>query len=186
MRGCHGTWVVPPGLFGRFALPSRPYDEPMSRASELAAEYLAAPDREAFLRAHSNLPGPRANLELLSVAAAHSDVADLDRWATISPAEAPVNTPEVFPVCVGVAGLGFAVARGDRSPLPRLRVIANDSRWRVRESVAIGLQSWGDEDMAGLLDEMEAWASGSPLEGRAAMAAICEPRLLRRRDDVKR
>jgi hypothetical protein len=26
---------------------------------------------------------------------------------------------------------------------------------------------------------MEAWATGSPLEGRAAMAAVCEPRLLR-------
>jgi hypothetical protein len=163
-----------------------PYDEPMSRASELAAEYRAAPVREAFLMARSNLPGPRANLELLSVAAAHSDVADLDRWAGLSVDDAPENTPEVFLACVGVAGLGFVVSRGDRSPLPRLRAIANDPRWRVRESVAIGLQAWGDADVPALLDEMERWAAGSLLEGRAAMAAICEPRLLRRRADVQR
>jgi hypothetical protein len=40
--------------------------------------------------------------------------------------------------------------------------------------------------MGGLLDKMERWATGSPLEGRAAMAAICESRLLRRREDVQR
>jgi len=158
----------------------------MSRRSDLAAEYGAASNREAFLKGRSGLPGPRANLELLSIAASVSDPADLDRWAALSPTQAPENTPDVFLVCVGVAGLGFTVARGDRSPLPRLRETANDPRWRVRESVAIGLQAWGDADMPGLLDAMEAWATGTPLEGRAAMAAICEPRLLRRRKDVTR
>lgn len=158
----------------------------MSRSSELAAEYAAASNREAFLKARSGLPGPRANLELLTIAAANSDQADLDRWAALSPVDAPENTPDVFLVCVGVAGLGFIVARGDRSPLPRLRATANDPRWRVRESVAIGLQAWGDADTSALLDEMENWATGTPLEGRAAMAAICEPRLLRRRENVTR
>jgi hypothetical protein len=123
---------------------------------------------------------------LLSIAAADSDPADIDRWAALSPAEAPENTPKVFLACVGVAGLGFIVARGDRTPLPRLRATANDSRWRVREAIAIGLQAWGDHDMPALLDEMEKWTAGTPLEGRAAMAAICEPRLLKRRDDVRR
>ncbi len=164
----------------------QPYDERMNRSSELAADYSAAPDRERFLREHSGLPGPRSNLELLSIAAASSEPADLDRWATLSPAQAPENTPDVFVACVGTAGLGFTVARGDRSPLPRLRALSNDSRWRVRESVAIGLQAWGDADVPALLDEMGRWATGSPLEGRAAMAAICEPRLLRRRDDIQR
>jgi hypothetical protein len=158
----------------------------MNRSSELAAEYAAARDREAFLTVRSNLPGPRANLELLSIAAGTSDPADLARWAALTPTEAPENTPEVFLVCVGAAGLGHIVAWGDRSPLPRLRAVTNDPRWRVRESVAIGLQAWGDADMPALLDEMERWATGSPLEGRAAMAAICEPRLLRRREDGQR
>src|SRR5262245_50019822 len=147
----------------------------MSRRTELAAEFQAAPDREAFLRERSGLPGPRANLELLSLAASESDLVELNRWAALSPEAAPENTPEVFLCCVGVAGLGFVVAHGDHSPLARLRAVSNDPRWRVRESVAIGLQAWGDDDMPALLDEMETWASGSPLEGRAAMVAICEP-----------
>jgi hypothetical protein len=43
----------------------------------------------------------------------------------------------------------------------------------------MALQRWGDEDMAGLLQEMAGWAEGSLLEQRAVVAALCEPRLLR-------
>ena len=42
----------------------------------------------------------------------------------------------------------------------------------------MALQAWGDVDRQALLDELPAWASASPFEGRAAMAALCEPRLL--------
>jgi hypothetical protein len=48
----------------------------------------------------------------------------------------------------------------------------------------MALQAWGDVDPDALLGEMERWAGGSPLEGRAAMAALCEPRLLRDRHMV--
>jgi hypothetical protein len=152
----------------------------MSRRDEAAA-YAAAPDREAYLRGHSGLPGPRGNLELIDVASAATDRADLERWAALGPETAAENTPEVFLACVGTVGLGRIVAAGDRSPLATLRRLANDPRWRVREAVAMALQAWGDADVAGLLDEMDRWAGGSPLEGRAAMAALCEPRLLRER-----
>ena len=148
------------------------------RRHELEAAFLAAPDREAYLVAHSGLPGPRGNLELIDVASAASDRADLERWAALTPAEAPENTPGAFLACVGIVGLGRLVAAGDRSPLPRLRQSGNDPRWRVREAVAMALQAWGDADPAALVTEMEEWAAGSPLEGRAAMAALCEPRLL--------
>jgi hypothetical protein len=43
----------------------------------------------------------------------------------------------------------------------------------------MALQAWGDIDPDALVAEMERWVGGSPLEGRAAMAALCEPRLLR-------
>ena len=43
----------------------------------------------------------------------------------------------------------------------------------------MALQRWGDADMAGVLAEMADWATGNPLEQRAAAAALCEPRLLR-------
>jgi hypothetical protein len=147
--------------------------------SELKAAFLAAPDRESWLRDHSSLPGPRSNLELLDVAAAESSRADLARWAAFGPQVAPENTPAVFLACVGTVGFGYLVAAGDRSFLPALRRSSRDARWRVREAVAMALQAWGDADTAALVDEMERWASGPPLEGRAALAALCEPRLLR-------
>ncbi len=158
----------------------------MTRRDEERAGFLAAADRDAYLRAHSNLPGPRGNLELLDVASGAADRADLERWAALDAAAAPGDSPEGFLACVGIVGLGRLVATGDRSLLPILRRASGDGRWRVREAVALGLQAWGDEDMAALVDEMEGWAFGTPLEGRAAMAALCEPRLLRGRAIVGR
>jgi hypothetical protein len=151
---------------------------------ELETALLAAPEREAFLLAHSGLPGPRGNLELIDVASAASERAEIERWAVLTPAEAPENTPGVFLACVGLVGLGRLVAAGDRSLLPVLRRSSSDPRWRVREAVAMALQAWGDLDIRSLVAEMERWAGGSHLEGRAAMAALCEPRLLRERTTV--
>lgn len=156
----------------------------MSRRAIEEAAFFAAPDREAYLRANSGLPGPRGNLELIDVASAASDRADLERWAALGPEVAPENTPAAFLACVGIVGLGRLVAAGDRSLLPSLRRASNDPRWRVREAVAMALQAWGDADPTALVAEMEGWAGGSPLEGRAAMAALCEPRLLHDREVV--
>lgn len=157
-----------------------------SRRHIEAEAFLAAPDRAEYLRTHSGLPGPRSNLELLDAASAACDRVQLERWAALGPEVAPENSPEVFLACVGIVGLGRVAAAGDRSVLPALRQSSNDPRWRIRESVAIGLQAWGDVDTEALVDEMERWAVGSPLEGRAAMAALCEPRLLRDRRTVSR
>jgi hypothetical protein len=156
----------------------------LTRRDEEATAYREAPDREGYLRAHSGLPGPRGNLELIDVASAATDRADLERWAALAPDVAPENTPDVFLVCVGTVGLGRIVGAGDRSPLPTLRRLSSDRRWRVREAVAMALQAWGDVDIDGLVDEMLRWADGMPLERRAAMAALCEPRLLRTRRTV--
>jgi hypothetical protein len=158
----------------------------VSRPDVERAGLLAASDRAAYLRAHSRLPGPRGNLELLDVAARACDRSELVHWAALEPAAAPENTPDVFLVAVGVVGLGCMIAAGDRSLLPGLRRMSADPRWRVREAVAMALQVWGDADTPALVAEMERWADGSPLEGRAAMAALCEPRLLGDRSTVER
>ncbi len=42
----------------------------------------------------------------------------------------------------------------------------------------MALQRLGDADVERLLDLVEEWAGGNELERRAAIAAICEPRLL--------
>jgi hypothetical protein len=43
----------------------------------------------------------------------------------------------------------------------------------------MALQAYGDVDMAALVYAMRAWCEGTPLEQRAAAAALCEPRLLK-------
>jgi hypothetical protein len=50
----------------------------------------------------------------------------------------------------------------------------------------MALQRWGQTDMNLLLQEMEVWSRGSPLEQRAAAAALCEPGLLKDPDEARR
>ena len=70
-------------------------------------------------------------------------------------------------------------ANGDARLLAVLRAHASDPRWRVREAVAMGLQRLGDADPVRLVAVVTDWAGGNVLEQRAAIAAVCEPRLLR-------
>ena len=133
-------------------------------------------DWETYLKANSGLPGPRANLELVE---AVSEEADADLLWRLS-----ASSDEFLALC-GTAGLGRLV-RSDDSVLPWLKELAEDARWRVREGVAIALQRFGRSDMARLITEMEAWSKAGPLVQRAAAAALCEPPLLKKPDEVKR
>ena len=135
-------------------------------------------DWDAYLLAETGLPGPRGNLELAQAVADIGDPARFQRYAAITAHQAPTNTPGEFLAFCGVVGLGRLVAEGHHELLPTLRRHASDPRWRLREAVAMALQRLGDADMDRLLAEMRCWAQGSPLEQRAAAAALCEPRLL--------
>jgi hypothetical protein len=141
---------------------------------------------EPFLAQNSGLPGPRGNLELAQAVAMEGSKALFLQLLTYDPEQAPTNTPGEFLAFCGVAGLGTVLAQGERAMLPLLRSYAGDPRWRVREAVAIALQRWGDEDRAGLLQEMAQWSEGSLLEQRAVVAALCEPRLLRQAQAAER
>jgi hypothetical protein len=132
----------------------------------------------AYLREHSGLPGPRANLELIQAVADEGDAARFDGL---------LATDDEYPVCCGVVGLGRLLAeetdRTDRADgtdvEARLRLHASDGRWRVREAVAMALQRLGDADPVRLLRVVSAWADDpDPSVRRAAVAGICEPRLL--------
>jgi len=133
-------------------------------------------DWETYLKANSGLPGPRANLELVE---AVGEEADADLLWRLS-----ASSDEFLALC-GTAGLGRLV-RSDETVLPWLKELAEDPRWRVREGVAIALQRFGRSDMARLTTEMEAWSKAGPLVQRAAAAALCEPPLLKKPDEVKR
>jgi hypothetical protein len=164
------------------------------RAIREVEPLIGVPDGVAALERHllerSSLPGPRANLEL---AAAFADAVAarglgstewsiVRRWLDV-PTSAPDPRAEYLPVCA-LQALGAAYTGLDsndrRAVLDALRRAAVDSRWRVRESVAIGLQRLGEVDPASFAAIVRDWAGDpSPLVRRATLAALAHPPILR-------
>jgi hypothetical protein len=158
-------------------------------ASELRAELLAG----------SRLPGPRLNLALVrEFAGAVGEVVRqpqpptdalvdlLDGWAALPPADAPGDGPVVILPCAAVAAYGdVAVARREwwSDEMEKLRRAASDSRWRVREVVAMALQRVLSHDWDRTAAVVRTWTEDpDPLVVRAAAAAVAEPSLLREAD----
>lgn len=136
-------------------------------------EGLPASEWPAFVSARSGLPGPRANLPLVQAAARAAGPAAID---------ALLRDGGEYPAMCAAAALGRRAAdpAADPGAAARARALATDSRWRVREGVALGLQLLGDDDLDSLVRVVTGWAlDPEPLVVRAAIAAICEPRLLR-------
>lgn len=143
----------------------------MNAIAQWAAQLESLPRGEwpAFLDAHSHLPGPRGNIELVAA------VAPLLEPPMIE--ELQESGDEFRGVCAAAAlGRRAADATAERGA----RELACDERWRVREGVAIGLQLLGDSDPAVVFALVLRWVDDPrPLVQRAAAAAVCEPRLLR-------
>lgn len=125
-----------------------------------------------YLDEHSGLPGPRANLTLVD---AFADVAPEEIIWQLS------GSPDEFRRLCAAAALGrlFLERPGDETVLARLTELAADDNWRVREGVAMALQRVGDASPELLLTLVERFLGGPPRVVRAAVAGICEPRLLR-------
>lgn len=136
--------------------------------------------------AESGLPGPRGNLELAQAAADEGSLEQFEAWLEWTPERAPVNSPYEFLAFCGAVGLGRLLAEGQAQHLARLRGLASDSRWRMREAVAMALQRLGERDMQALLNAAADWAEGRPYEMRAAAAGLCEPALLKDDGVVRR
>ncbi len=145
------------------------------RADVYRAELRALEDWEPYLKKHSGLPGPRANLELVQ---AVGDEADADRLWRLS-----ASSDEFLALC-GTAGLGRVALMEPETVMTWLRELAADPRWRVREGVAIALQRMGRESMPHLLAAMRTWADGGPFVQRAAAAGLCEPALLKKPENA--
>ena len=144
----------------------------MTRRDDYRAKLRAHAVRQwpTYLRQNSGLPGPRANLELAQAAAEEGDRDCFDGL---------IATDDEYLVLCGVVGLGRLMAEGadvERQLLGH----ACDLRWRVREGVAMALQRLGDADLPRLIGLVRVWSvQENPLVQRAAIAAICEPRLLK-------
>lgn len=144
-------------------------------------------DWDQYLLKESNLPGPRANLELLEAFVEIGNENNFTRFTTTyDSVKAPTNSPEEFLAMCGVVGFGKLISEGKREFFKSLRSFATDIRWRVREGVAIALQRLGESDIELLFNEMAVWRTGNFLEKRAVVAALCEPKLLIRTETAQK
>jgi hypothetical protein len=136
-------------------------------------------DWDNYLLTESGLPGPRGNLELAQAFAEIGNEKLIQKYLTIDTEDAPTNSAKVFLTFCGVVGLGTLVNRGKKEYLKEIHHFASDTRWRIREAVAMALQRIGDVDINLALPEAKELSHGNFLEKRAAAAALCEPRLLK-------
>jgi hypothetical protein len=155
----------------------------------------AAPIKD-YIAANSNLPGPRGNLELAQawgeVVEAYAGPAAEKLWylcvelVNISADEAPVNDPkELIPFCgaVGIGAIGSVLPEFFDQSINMLKVLANDSRWRMREAVPMGLTKLMTRRSRDTLQTLAAWTVvGSLLELRAVAAGVAEPALLKNKE----
>ena len=149
-----------------------------SARERYAGELAALPDDDvpAYLTARSGLPGPRGNLELIAALGDVGSPALLRRLA---------DDDDEYLRCAGTAGLGrLLLAAGDDDERRVLVVLlterARDPLGRVREAAAMAGQRLGADDPQRLAELVTTWvASGDPLLARAAIAAVCEPPILR-------
>ena len=152
---------------------STAYAGPGDPSAVLADLFARSPETVPdYLTSHSGMPGPRVNLALAGAFADTAPPAVV--WSL-------ADSPDEYLAFCGTEGLGRLLlepADRDRA-LSALRRAAADQRWRVREGAARALQRVGDAEpalMHGIIDDWsnaaDAWLS------RAAVAAICEPRLL--------
>jgi hypothetical protein len=158
------------------------WDEQVTSRRALHAAALADLDDAAlvaYLDAHSGLPGPRADLELVQAFARVC--------ARPALVDALLSDPDEFRrMCATVALAPRVLAEEHAAAVARLRVLAEDGSWRVREAVAMAWQLVGDADPERLRSTMAGWAADGPaLVRRAAVAALCEPRLLHDRETAR-
>ncbi len=132
-----------------------------------------------YLKQHSNLPGPRGNLELAQAAATLGRIDFFESCLAWDAEKAPENTPESYLYFCGTLGLGKWICEGHREAFTRLQTISNDPRWRTREAVAMALQTIGRQHPAYLTEALQPWVNGSAYEQRAVVAGLCEPDLVK-------
>jgi hypothetical protein len=147
---------------------------------------------EFYLREHSRLPGPRANLELandvtsLLAAAVPKHSASvrslLNYFANGDHMMVSSNTPSEFIMMCGIIGYGACAAvqpTWRQEAYQLLDHYACSSYWRVREAVAAAYQRLLATESKEILEHLADLARrGTYLQQRAAVAAVAEPALL--------
>ncbi|GCE11785.1 hypothetical protein [Tengunoibacter tsumagoiensis] len=154
---------------------------------------------EFYLREHSRLPGPRANLELMNdvshlLAAAIPKYPDgvrslINYFANGERKVVVSNTPGEFVMLCGVVAYGACAAVQPEWRVETFQLLSHYScspYWRVRECVATAYQHLVQADLQGTGVELTKLAESEKyLQQRAAVATLSEPRLLFDADSLK-
>ncbi|MFW9877103.1 MAG: hypothetical protein ACFFG0_28770 [Candidatus Thorarchaeota archaeon] len=141
---------------------------------------------------NSNLPGPRANLELANAFADISgelkEVNPKNLWdlclflISFTPDKAPTNNPKEFlPFCGAwaIGAIGASNTEYYHESLNNLKRLSNDQRWRIREAVAFGLQKLLMKHPHKTLTELKEWIDDvNWLTMRAIAAGVAHPSVL--------
>ena len=147
-----------------------------------------------YLTGESNLPGPRANLELLGAfgdlfskrcrekPASYWELAT--KLAGMSRSVEGRDEPAEFGVMCGVlalASVGAALPQYFARSATQMRGYSHSARWRTREAVAMGLQRMIQSDAGKTLRELESWVVDGDdwLAMRAVAAGVAEPALVK-------
>jgi hypothetical protein len=127
---------------------------------------------------NSGLPGPRGNLELMHSFSEKATESEVNECFSFYRDDLH-NSPEEFIVMCGI--VGYCILNKDNIPktLTTIRKYASHSSWRIRESVAIGIQEIAENNLNEIIDNLKKWMDGNELEKRAIVAALCEPKLLK-------
>ncbi|MFX1233961.1 MAG: hypothetical protein ACFFBY_05315 [Promethearchaeota archaeon] len=163
--------------------------------SRIIRNYLEIDDKrliqEYFLN-NSHLPGRRANLELANAFAdisAEFKVSNSKKlWdlclflISFTPDKAPTNNPKEFlPFCGtwAIGAIGSSNPEYYNESLTILKAQSNDQRWRMRESVAFGLQKLLIQHPHKTLIELKNWIGDEDwLTMRAIAAGVAHPSVL--------
>lgn len=161
--------------------------------SSLVERALVASPRplEFYLREHSGLPGPHANINLAndvsSLLAAsipqHPEKvrAILNYWMSNESKTMVSNTPAGFVALCGVLASGFCAAacpEWQDEAFAHLKQYASSPFWKVCDFVAMAYQRLLQADArTTLLQLMELAQSGNYLQQRAAVTTLAEPQL---------
>lgn len=136
---------------------------------------------EKFIVDNSNLPGPRGNLELaFALAEIYDNLEVLLEWLKLTEDEAGVNDPKSFPAFCAAVCLGRIYTKTkDKKLISILKKLASDGRWRMREAVAFGFQSIGENNFDDLKSIFSEWIKKSNnLEKRAMLVSLAHPKFL--------
>lgn len=136
-----------------------------------------------FLMENAYVTGNNINIELAETFARVGTLMDFKHFLRIDQAEAPEESAETFLTYCGTLGYGVYLSKYyDYGLLNQLRERANDPRLTIRKAVVNALRFIGRKKFQRLMNYVDGWQHGTPLEQRACLAAVCSAELLKDRE----